>query len=469
MNTTNGLKHTRRGGALRLATGALALMALAACDFEVTNPGPVQDANLDDPGAHEALVTGSKRSTLMGLSWSAHYGGGIVRDHSPGGHQQAGGVPLQVELGQLDDENTAPEAWDDSHQGRWIAEQNAARIRENLGSDADSYSPLGRLLLWAGFANRTLGESFCTGVIDIGPTEPNSVYFERAIEHFTSSAAIAQRTGENQVRLAALVGRADAHVFLGNWSEAAADASQVPLDFEWAEVFPDGERYRVVIAASPLYRGASYWMTPFEEHFPETGDERVAWGYTGDGNDNWTAPVARGTWGTFVPFYYPLKYYAPRHADELTRYAPIQNEMYLVPVRITSGVEAQLILAEAALEMQGAAGIVEAMGYINAVRTAANSYYTGEPLEPLPMPGSLDEAFAVLKFERLIEFTMEGRRFGARRRWRENSTPGDIHALEYIPENHQQRFGVPREQELCFPLPRSEKEQNPNISLEFNG
>ena len=43
------------------ALALVGVMALAACDFEVTNPGPVQDGNLNDAGAHQGIVNGGIR------------------------------------------------------------------------------------------------------------------------------------------------------------------------------------------------------------------------------------------------------------------------------------------------------------------------------------------------------------------------------------------------------------------------
>src|SRR5690606_27230529 len=145
----------------------------------------------------------------------------------------------------------------------------------------------------------------------------------------------------------------------------------------------------------------------------------------------------------FVPFYYPLKFYAPRHNEELTVYRVNQNEMFLVPVRIASGREAMLIRAEATL----VGGDWEAaMALINELRHNTKNYYTGEPVAPVAA-SNLEEAWAALKFERLIEFTLEGRRLGDRKRWKEQARPGALHPLEYIPDNHVERYGVPKEQD----------------------
>ena len=76
----------------------------------------------------------------------------------------------------------------------------------------------------------------------------------------------------------------------------------------------------------------------------------------------------------------------------------------------------------------------------------------------------INEAWAALKFERYVELNLEGRRFGDRWRWRENSTPGALQALEMIPQVLATRYSVPTDPlNLCFPLPRAENDANTKI------
>lgn len=464
----------RRSRYTRIAGSFVVILALASCDFEVTNPGPVQDVNLDDPGAHKPLVTAAMSKVLMGLGDFGHRGSAIVRDHTTGGQTGDGGIPLDQELGQLSELVTSTNGWDRTHQGRWIAEESIRRIRENMGSEADAYPLLAELHLWAGFGNRVLGEHVCHAVIDGGAAEPYTNHFTRAVEHFTNAETIAAATGQEEVRLASIAGRAAARTFLDQWTEAAADASKVPFDFEFEGRYKDrgcsfceGDRYRISEAVRPGYRGISYWHTAVEDYFPATGDSRVAWGH--DPNHA-TATIPRVSWGRFIPFYYPVKLLLPRHADELTVYAPdpvLMDNSGGPPVNLATGREMALIRAEAALAQGQAAGIAEAMGLINQVRQSTPNYFTGEPLPPLPTPSTVDEAWAVLKFERFVELALEGRRFGDRKRWAAADTPGALHPLEYLPDEIAARYGVPREVDLCFPIPRAEKEANANIPVGF--
>jgi hypothetical protein len=87
---------------------------------------------------------------------------------------------------------------------------------------------------------------------------------------------------------------------------------------------------------------------------------------------------------------------------------------------------------------------------------------------PAVSASSLAEAWAALKFERYLEFTLEGRRLGDRWRWRKNNTPGALHPLEYLPQETATRWKVPTDPlNLCFPLPVGENRANNNIDDTF--
>src|SRR6185436_1399199 len=82
--------------------------------------------------------------------------------------------------------------------------------------------------VWAGYANRILGELWCEVTFDGGPKQPGSAALTRAEEQFTQ--AIAKATVD-ATRQAAYAGRAQVRLGLKKWAEAASDAAQVPLTF----------------------------------------------------------------------------------------------------------------------------------------------------------------------------------------------------------------------------------------------
>jgi hypothetical protein len=498
-----------------LAVALVGAAALAACDFEVSNPGPVQDENVNLPGAHRSLVNGAIRSVQNAIA-EAYVGEGITHSLVPSGHTGTGGTSNEEELAILTDESNGDNGvFGDAQEGRWIAEEAIRRFTggEAGVEDPDSYRPLGDAYLWAGLANRVLGENMCTAVRDGGPAEPKLSHFEWAIPHFDNAVQMARANGWTDNEFAALGARAAAKLWLGDAAGARADAMQVPFDFKFTTRFPGADNSSTLFATvmAPAFQSGSYWGTPMHTHFLTTGDSRAAWGY-----DNGSLPPypagrnvavrgqthpARQTWVALVPLYYPLKGYAPRQLiDELRFFAPDVNAQREIQHNIVTGREMALVIAETYL-MEG--DFQTAMTWINKVRTstpvyAANLaeemdltlhpseasdaarvgmpvYFNGTPgdfsaggmMAPVTA-NSLEEAWEALKFERYLEMSLESRRFGDRWRWRENNTPGALHPLEFLPEQTASVFGVPTDPlNLCFPLSNGEKEANPNIDVSF--
>jgi len=72
------------------------------------------------------------------------------------------------------------------------------------------------------------------------------------------------------------------------------------------------------------------------------------------------------------------------------------------------------------------------------------------------------EAWALLKRERGIELWLEGRRLGDLRRWSESGTPGALDPLETPSGSVSDGSHLVR-QDLCFPIPPTEQDTNPNV------
>ena len=495
---------------------ALTVMGLvAACDFEVTNPGPVQDESVNAPTAHQSLVNGAIRSFGDGYGF-LYVGDGIVHGHTPSGHTGTAGTEPEEEVGILTSERDGGNgAWGDLHQARWIGEEAVRRFDEVV-ADPDAYPLKAEAHFWAGMASRTLGENMCTAVFDGGEALPKSEYFVRAIEHFDRAEAIALATGLDDIATAAAGARAAANLFLGDAAAARADAASIPFDFKFTTRYTgfsgDPNYYLWEGVESLAFQSISMWGTPAHPHFLMTGDSRVAWGYDNGSKEippgepyavrGQTHP-SRPSWNALVPMYYPLKGYAPRkpaNFRELQIFEPDVADQRNIQVNLVTGREMELVLAEADLM---AGDWPAAMTRINNVRTSTPvyeadlstamdltlhpreaegkatqgmpDYFTGTPgdfsaggtMDPVSA-STLEEAWAALKFERYLELSLEMRRFGDRWRWRENNTPGALHPLEYVPDKLAQKYGVPTDQlNLCFPLPRGENDANDNIAEDF--
>ena len=503
-----------------LATALVMAVVVSACDFEVLNPGPVQDENLEFKASHEGMVYGAIKATQSGLGAYNLLGGALTHDVMASGHTGSAGVRPEEEVGRFTDEYDGRGSWGRLHRGRWIAEEAIRRFASNEEVTVGSYGLAATAHLWAGIASRTLGESACTAVFDGGPPLSKLDNFSDAahgaIYHFNQAEAIGGASGLSDVVTAAKGLRAAANLFIGNNSAAATDAAAVPFAFEYNTMYSGfGSEYWYLPGhvQSLGFQSMSLWGTPMHPHFLDTGDSRVAWGYDNGTLEKGSLAAAvraqthpaRPTFTAMIPMYYAMKAYAPRQPTavggiirELRIFEPIRDDQYKLQYSLTSGREMALVQAEVKLAAGDLAG---AMTLINSVRTstpvyAANLgtamdltlhideapptnvlpiYYTGTPGDfsaggnmPALTAATINDGWAALKFERLLELNLEGRRMGDRWRWRTNSTPGDLHELEYIPAELVTRYSVPKDPlNLCFPLPKAENDANANIPENF--
>lgn len=414
------------------AAALVIVIALAGCDLTVTNPGPVDDRFLNDGQAHLALVNGAQRALSFGLNRVNFYALVVAHEMiASGGAANRGHSSAVGERGELDyEEGNVNAKWSAAQQARWQSEESIRRIEDNLGEAGFNSSPLAaRALVYAGFANRLLGENMCFAVIDGGPAEPHTVHFERAEEQFSRAIQVAAAAGQPALATAARAGRAQVRGHLGRWAEALSDAETVPFDFVFVALnhtTSQDENNKIVDAnvASP-WRSLSVHSTWFEGYFDSTGDPRTP--YARD-------PAFPLGDGRPVPWLFEMKYRRNRAA----------------PINLASGREMRLLLAEGALR----AGSWEAaLAHINAVRTSVVSSTTGQPLAARAASNAT-ETWTWLKLERAIELWIEGRMLGYHRAWATEGTPGPL------PE----RFSMAG-RSLCYPITINERRTNPNIPL----
>lgn len=427
-NTDTRVARLASRAGLMLALG----MATTACDTTVTNPGRYEDRYLDMPSAHNAVVNGAARALSDGLNEVAYTTAAITRELFPGGSTSSFGITPRQQQGILafDDEHVS---WTSDHRARFIAEQAYDRFkveREGAGEPFEKYEPAARAALWAGYANRILGDNWCEVAYDSGPLVPGDSALRRAEGWFTAALAIAQNGGMTEVTNAALAGRASVRVGLGNWAGAVADAAQVPTDFEFVMKYaPDAtDQYNAIYwaGASTPYRAHTVWRTQYDEYYTETGDPRVRWALhpTQPLGDAAVLDLGR------VPFHQQQKY-----TDKAS------------PINLSSGREMRLVEIEAMLRDGDHATAVTKM---NELRTSAGA--------PAISATSLEQAWTLFKRERGIELWLEGRRMADLRRWKQTNTPGSLHSLELPGEVSK----LSDRQSMCYEIPKNERESNPN-------
>lgn len=428
------------------------VLAFGACDLDVTNPGPVQDEFLATEDAQDGVVNGAGRALSSALNWVSYTGGAISREVTPSGSIGSFGISLRTQEGNLDANETSTH-WNTSQRARWMAESGATRMKDEVYKDSySSNAKYAQIVLYAGYANRLLGENFCCAVFDGGAPEAGSAYFTRALAHFGEAMTVAKAAGETDLATAAQAGRASVYASTGDWSNAVSDADAVlsaggdgfKYDMSYFDGYGIDVYNRIYYASSGdgPYRANTVWHTANEEYSQETGDARVGFAYTlKDGGVDWTD--LEGT--TFQ-----IESGDATVNGKIIPWLPQQkHDKRTSPIRLSSAQEMYLIKAESALV---SGSVDDALTNINAVRALAG--------QDAVTASTTAEAWTALKRERGIELWLEGRRLGDMRRWSESSAPGDYHAYETT--NWEGNAYSPAY--LSFPIGQSEIDTNPNVT-----
>ena len=417
----------RRWGTVRVVT-VVGVLGAVGCDFQVSNPGPVQDSFLDDPAAFQAVANGATRQLNSGLNYVVLHGAIVARELFPTGQTGQFGIEPRNAVGILHpDEQGTP--WSDTQQGRWLAEDGLRRFQAALADDEFQANPaVAQAYLWAGYANRILGENMCDAVFDGGSAGPRTAYLERALEQLGHAVQIGAASGQTTVVQAATAARASVRLDLGDWTGAVQDASTIPIGFllqmRYYEVGDVYQYNRTAWASMKQpYKAHTVWGTVYEQYYAATGDPRTPYRVTtepGTGGLDCCGPV---------PWY------------------PQQKYLQTSGIDLSTGTEMRLIEAEAELR---SGRWPEALTLINQVRARAGATSS--------TAASLEETWTALKRERGIDLWLEGRRLNDLRRWQAENTPGALDPRE-MPGSASHLDG----QDLCFPIPKSERDTNPNV------
>lgn len=429
---TMSTQHRRR--ARGFFVGLMGFTLLAGC--EVTNPGPVQDEFLGEGASQQGMVNGSIRKLAEALNGGqaglAIIGGIVGREIFPGGNTNYNLNPV-VQGGHIIPGSFGAQ-FEQAQQARFIAEESIRRFT----TKAAAPDLLHQAHLWAGYSYRVLGEHWCEAVIDGSALQPGRVYFEKGQTAFTEALRLANTDPKRQ---AALAGRAQVRLWLGDFAGAAADAVLVPANFRFDLGFDatDFNTQNVIQSANANlpYRSYSVHFTFQKDYYTQTGDPRTEWVVDP------AIPFANSSLQGFgqVPWSNQRKYRGPGD-----------------PVRLAGGPEMLLIRAEVILK-QTPALWPQALLLINQVRTSNVSRTTALPLQPWTA-ASADETWAHLKRERSIELWLEGRHWGDQRRWTAQATPGAF-ALPNFEALSSLFRANPRS--TCLDVPDSERNANPNI------
>ena len=396
--------------ALRIAA-FIALLPVGACSglLDVESPGRIADSDLGTKDAISGMVIGMKYDLSQATDSHLEFLSLAAIELWHGGSYDWGDVPRGVIL-----EEDVGGAWNSPQQARWVAETGVERIRALLeDAEFNRSEDVATAYVYAGYANRMLGDNFCSSVIDGGPEIPNTDHFSRGEAHFTAAIPIAQAAGRSDLVNAAYAGRAHMKALQGDWAGAASDAAQVPADFVFLSEIDTEMRNELTYETHARFE-YTVWGTYMEDH-PD--DPRAPWAIIYDA----AGQIANGANGT-TPHYQQQKY-----------------ESNGSDVPLSKGTEMLLLRAEAALRSND---IANAYVHMNAARAVYG-------MDALTVAGDATAAWEDLRFERGATLWLEGRRLGDLRRW--NADSGVAHDVTLD------------SRDKCLPISEAERRANENL------
>lgn len=407
------------------------LLGVGACDgfLDVDAAGVVDADDLGNPANAHLLVSGAIADfecALGGHIMNSALLGNELRDASV----TAARFPLDQRIidgsspyGVNACNSNPPGIYRPLSTARWAAD-NALRLLDEWTDQqvADRTALIAQAAAHSGYSHVLLGESFCTVVIEEnGPEVQPAAAFTAAVERFTRAITSARSVGDSETENMALLGRARAHLNLGNEAEAAADA-------------------RALLQTAPRFQRHAGASTAHSRRWNRVGDEFFGGRVTVDPMfrdlDVQGTPDPRveafdtGTLGhdSATPVWMVTKIGSARNVDLRVR-----------PLPVGTWREAYLIIAEAE-------GGQEAVNRINLLRDNWD----------LPHFSSSDpeEIRQQVIEERARELYLEGHHLNDLRRF----------ALPQVPAPGQPyRQGGLYGDVRCFPLPDVERNTNPNV------
>lgn len=404
---------------LVVTLGAALLATTTACEgfLEVKNPNVINSEEIDPVADATTLANSAQQSYSSALGWLIMYGAWFT-----GEALVAETFPTRNEYGRRDvvaanvSHNT--DVWFPLSQA---TASNAFVVSRSLPNPTTNINYV-RSNTWLGYSFLLMAEQFCTGTTRSGPALTRDAMLDSAILHFSEAITIGTANGTSAATTLAnvsRVGRARARHARGLNSDAVADASAVPSGFEFRfnHIDDPGNRTRLSnrmwqftfdrgsISVAPAY---------------QVSDPRVT--YLLPGQHALSAQDANAG-----PFVVQQKY--PTYASS---------------IRVASKLEADYIIAEIG-------GNAAQQAHIAIRRTAAG----------LPAySGATDDASVLTEFirQKHLDFYLEGQRFGDLRR-----VPAAVANMPVPGATYFKGGFAPIGNQVCYPLPLAETDNNPNI------
>ncbi len=413
--------NTIRRAVTRTATGATLLLSVAACSdkfLAVTNPNVIDAATVDPTSGANTLSLSAQQNYVRAIGLMSVYGGWFTAEVNV-----SDTFPTRNEFGfrLISDLNGSLDA--DLWRPISVAIASGKTVLDLTLPTPTTNINLARAAAFRGFAILQMASDFCTGTLSSGPELTTAQMLDSASAMFDKAIAVGTANASTEgiaLSNAAKLGRARAKLQKGDKPGASADAASVPAGFVYNLRYTDDLANRGRLSNQQYnftFDRSSISVAPF---FRNATDPRVT--YLGPGQTTLNGQDA-------VPggFFQQTKFNG-----------------YAAGLRLASKLEADYIVAEASADP------VAQTTFINARRAAnAQAAYAG----------ATDAASVLteLMTQKGFEFFLEGKRVADYRR-NPTAVPGITPAGQPYFKPGYAATG----NQVCYPLPRSERDNNPN-------
>ncbi len=438
------------------------VLGIAACDgiLDIDETGIIvfEDVEASGPTAVPAIVNGMVGSYQEAVDDIARYAALLTDEMILSGTFE---TRLQVDRRRIQVNNSTLEGgvYTPLHLTRMQADTTVdllqTRVQDPAFVDVVDQLREGIALgkLYGGFARVWLAELYCWSILtgmfpESSPLMPDARMLQ-GLTFLQDAETMAAVAGLEEIRLAAILGQARAHLWLRNYSQAATLAAEVPVDFVyWAEYSQN----------DPVQFNEMYMFT--------WGDiQQIRW-TVGDG----TAPT-RGNerWEHFEEFRaLNLLRSEPEGFDAFSSSIPVGLQTLYnradSRVLVASGSEAALIRAEVAVRNLQTETAMQLLNDLRAdYSLRATIQWNVEPpdstnaLGPLTLGGEPEEDLETVAGERARELWLTGDRLTTSRRLRLDPTVN----IDLFPSV---KTGIGGGDDIAFPIVQLELDNNPNLN-----
>ena len=144
---------------------------------------------------------------------------------------------------------------------RWFANDAADRITRVMEGAAATDPKMAQVKMSEALADLMIGMTFCESpLVASGPVATDQANLEQAVVNFGHAISAAKAANNSEYEYASIAGLAEAHLLLGNYASAAAEAAKVPAGFSYDAVYNEEDRNSIVLLGTKGFNEAAGLM-----------------------------------------------------------------------------------------------------------------------------------------------------------------------------------------------------------------